>query len=117
MTNCPATDVLEHVHECYECRAQLAAMRATSEAFVKEAVPEHIIARIETAIGQAAREEAVHERANARATRGAEVVLAGATGMMIALTAGAPPSLSVLSAAFVLFAFVPLVGERVSLSF
>jgi hypothetical protein len=110
MSDCPSTDILDHVHSCEDCRAQLATMMATSEAFTTETVPEHILARIDSAIAQAARTETVKQRARSRVARAAEAVLAGATGIMIALTTGTPLNTTTLVGAFLVFSVIPFLN-------
>lgn len=110
MSDCPSTDILDHVHACDDCRAQLATMAATSEAFTSEAVPEHIYARIDSAIAVAARSEVVKERTRSRFARGAEAILAGATGIMVALTAGAQLNAAALVGTFLVFGVIPFIN-------
>src|SRR5688500_11385136 len=104
-----AQEVLAHMHGCPDCRARLAAIAQTHEAFAPERVPDHVMARIDESIAKAARSEAVVEAKKGHAARGVEMVLAGATGAMIALTAGtSPANVTALLGAFALFALAPL---------
>jgi hypothetical protein len=105
-----AQEVLAHMHTCPDCRARLAAIAQTHDAYAPEAVPDYLMARIDDSIAKAARTEAAAAGKRAHAARGVEMVLAGATGAMIALTAGtSPANVAALAGTFVLFAMVPVV--------
>ena len=108
-------DVITHMHDCADCRARLATITQTHRAFIPEAVPDHVLARIDESIAKAARGEAAVAVRKSNAARGVEMVLAGATGAMIALTAGtAPVDSAALGGAFALFALAPLALSRLN---
>jgi predicted anti-sigma-YlaC factor YlaD len=104
MSDCPGTDALatiagalewdvdegvKHLTSCDACREQLRALRDVYVAYeASESVPEHVLARV----GSAVAHEAARERSRGRKVENVgdviEAILAGATAMAVLQTGG-----------------------------